>query len=215
MFGFLILSLIPLALGVQISDGPPPVWQKALMARYIIRTTGYVSIATISVQDEIKGYPFATIKSISDGPADNSTGNVYLYMSDMELSQQDLEKDNRCTILASLAEVGYCESKNYDPQDPRCAKAIMSGRLVKVNNETSEYEFARNALLEKHPAMKSWPTDHGFFVSKLDIELIEVLDFFGGISKVSKEDYFNANPDSQVEDNVLYDRIDIIDVQMV
>ncbi|XP_044761405.1 protein CREG1 [Coccinella septempunctata] len=215
MRGLIFLALIPLALTFRISNGPPPFWQKALMARYIIHTTGYVSIATISVQDDIKGYPFATIKSISDGPADNSTGNVYFYMSDMELSQQDIEKDSRCTILASLADVGYCEEKKYDPQDPRCAKAILTGRLVRVSNETSEYDFAKSALLEKHPAMKSWPTDHGFFVSKLDIEQIEVLDFFGGISKVSKEDYFNATPGFSTAENIVFNRIDIIDVQIV
>lgn len=78
--------------------------------------------------------------------------------------------------MASLAQMDYCKSKNYDPEDPRCAKIFLTGRYVKVIkintalvnekktvinfqvNETSdEYTFARNALFSRHPAMASWP----------------------------------------------------------
>ena len=36
--------------------------------------------------------------------------------------------------------------------------------------------------------------DHGFYFTKLDIETIFVLDWFGGIETVSLEEYYNASP---------------------
>lgn len=57
--------------------------------------------------------------------------------------------------------------------------------------------------------------DHGFFVSKLDIIQIEVLDFFGGISKVSKEDYYKATPPSNIGWDGVIDEVDIIDVRLI
>ncbi|KAL3279518.1 hypothetical protein HHI36_017027 [Cryptolaemus montrouzieri] len=175
----IIFSLLPFITGVFV-NGPPPYWKKALTARYIIHNVDWVSMATISTQKGIEGYPFATVKSMSDGPVDNSTGVPYFYMSSIELSQQDINKDNR--------------------------------RMIPVQNGTNEYEFAQDALFAKHPQMKTWPTAHGFFVSKFDIEQIEVLDFFGGISKVSTEDYFNASPSSKVKDNIKFNSVGIVDV---
>lgn len=34
--------------------------------------------------------------------------------------------------MASLAQSDYCAQNEFDPQDPRCAKLIISGKLVKV-----------------------------------------------------------------------------------
>ena len=36
--------------------------------------------------------------------------------------------------------------------------------------------------------------DHGWFFAKLNIENIQLLDFFGGVSTISLEDYLNATP---------------------
>lgn len=51
----------------------------------------WVSIATISTQKNITGYPFVSLKSLSDGPTSNSTGVPYLYMTSMDVSGHDLE----------------------------------------------------------------------------------------------------------------------------
>lgn len=50
-----------------------------------------MSIATISTQDAIKGYPFVSLKSLSDGPETNATGIPYLYMTSMDVSGKDVE----------------------------------------------------------------------------------------------------------------------------
>lgn len=67
--------------------------------------------------------------------------------------------------MATLAETNYCNAKDWDPQDPRCVRVIMTGKIVKVNNDTHEYVFAKNALFGRHPEMKMWPL--GRFINEL------------------------------------------------
>lgn len=50
-----------------------------------------MSVATISTQENITGYPYVSLKSLSDGPKNNSTGVPYLYMTTMDVSGHDLE----------------------------------------------------------------------------------------------------------------------------
>ncbi|EEZ99047.1 protein CREG1 [Tribolium castaneum] len=189
----LVFAQLGLCRILIIAPSPPQPNEVAKMARYIMRNSDWVSIATTSTQKAIQGYPFVSLKSVSDGPLTNSTGIPYLYMTDLDVSGQDINKDNRCTIMASLAESDYCKQKDFDPQDPRCAKLIITGKMLKIDKSSPEYQFGQDALFSKHPSMKWWPKDHDFYVSKVDIEQIAVLDFFGGIKYVSKEDYFSAN----------------------
>ncbi|VEN48309.1 unnamed protein product [Callosobruchus maculatus] len=196
-----------------IPKNPPKPWQAALMARYIIHNTDWVAIATISSQDKIKGYPFVSLKSSSDGPKSQSTGITYLYMTSMDVSGKDVEADNRVTIMATLAETSYCESKSFDPQDPRCAKVISTGRLVTVNNDTKEYQFGKDALFSRHPSMKDWPTDHDFYVAKVIFEQIDVLDYFGGIKHVNITDYFNANITNLINQDVKFNSVSVVEIE--
>lgn len=86
---------------------------------------------------------------------------------------------------------------------------------MQVNNTSEEYNFAQDALFSRHPAMKSWPkgndfynetkfffskglfVDHHFFVAKIDIEHVGVIDYFGGVKHVSVADYFAAKDYAQ------------------
>jgi hypothetical protein len=48
-------------------------------------------MATISVREPTKGFPFSNVISMSDGTLDGkSTGIPYMYMTDMEMSTHDL-----------------------------------------------------------------------------------------------------------------------------
>ncbi|XP_018572364.1 protein CREG1 [Anoplophora glabripennis] len=197
---------------IIIPKSPPEPWQTALMARYIMHSSDWVSIASISTQKDIIGYPFVSLKSLSDGPKTNSTGIPYLYMTDMDVSGHDLEVDSRVTIMATLAQSDYCRTQQYDPQDPRCAKVIITGKYIKVDKKTSEYTFGQTSLFDRHPAMKTWPTGHEFFVAKVDPVQIDVLDYFGGIKHVSKEDYFNANITVIINADVEFARVSVIEI---
>nr|AEE61770.1 unknown [Dendroctonus ponderosae] len=170
----------------------PPLDQYALMARYIIHKSDWLSIATISTRNNTKGFPFVSLKSVSDGNT-SSTGVPYLYLTDMDVTGQDVLENDKVTIMASLAQSDYCTTKGYDPQDPRCAKVMISGTVEKLANTTEEFFVGQKALFDRHPEMKKWPDNHGFYVAKVNPSDILVLDHFGGAESVTVEDYFNAN----------------------
>lgn len=48
-------------------------------------------MSTISTHEPIAGFPFANVFSVSDGPMRRSTGIPYFYLTDMEISVQDLK----------------------------------------------------------------------------------------------------------------------------
>ena len=77
----------------------------------------------------------------------------------------------------------------------RCAHVIMTGTIERINDEgedSEEYAFAHNALFSRHPAMDTWPSGHGWFVAKMQLENILLLDFFGGAKTVKIDDYMKA-----------------------
>ena len=188
-----ILSSSFLNASVIIYSEPPKPWEKALTARYVIHESDWISIATVSSIKWANSHPFVNIKSMSDGPKSQGTGVPYLFMTDLDFSGADLQKDSRCTLMASLAESSYCADKQYDPQDPRCTRVILMGHFEKVDNTTAEYTFASNALYSRHPEMKTWPLVHNFYIGKVVIEHIIVLNDFGGADMVDLKDYYNAN----------------------
>ena len=60
-------------------------------------------------------------------------------------------------MTVSLAQGNYCDRKRYDPEDPRCAHIILTGRMEVVEKGSREESFARKALFDRHPEMPSWP----------------------------------------------------------
>ena len=52
--------------------------------------------------------------------------------------------------------------------------------------------MAREALFTRHPSMADWPGNHGWFFCKLDIQNIQLLNYFGGAITVPVADYFAA-----------------------
>lgn len=64
---------------------------KTYQVRYLIINLDWTALSTISTHDPIVGYPFANIFSVSDGPIHISKGIPYFYLTDMEISVQDLK----------------------------------------------------------------------------------------------------------------------------
>lgn len=76
-----------------------------------------------------------------------------------------------------------------DPEFPICARLTLTGTLVQVDADSDEYIGAQRALFERHQSMKSWPDDHNWIIAKLEIEDIWLIDYFGGASILSVDDY--------------------------
>jgi len=195
----ILVSFLSLAsLGAAMSVDSIPWWfQYTKMARYIAHESDWVSMATFSSRDNFTAYPTANVFSMADGPVDHSSGIPYFYLTEMELSVHDLIKNNKASLSMSLAQGDYCNKKGFDPESPRCAHLIMTGKIVKVDPEdpeyAEEYSFAHNGLFSRHPAMDTWPAGHGWFVAKMEIENILLLDFFGGAKTVDVNDYLKLD----------------------
>ncbi|KAK8404148.1 hypothetical protein O3P69_000306 [Scylla paramamosain] len=106
---------------------------------------------------------------------------------------QQLQKDTRASLSVSEAQSDYCQKHDLDPEDPRCARALLTGTVEEIKNGTREAEFAKTAMFSRHPVMETWPQkNHNWIFVKLKIEHIYVLDYFGGPKEVDVVDYYNA-----------------------
>lgn len=62
----------------------------------------WLSISTISAANDIKGYPFVNLKSMSDGPIDNGRGIPYIYLTEMDISGNDIKVTSFLKAIATL-----------------------------------------------------------------------------------------------------------------
>jgi hypothetical protein len=104
---------------------------------------------------------------------------------------KDIDSDNHVSIALSEMMTGTCQEAGRDPEDPMCARLTLAGTFEKVTDKDEE-ALAKAYLFQRHPAMESWPAGHGFFVGKLDINDIWLIDEYGGASQVDLTDYKNA-----------------------
>ena len=58
----------------------------------------------------------------------------------------------------TLAQGEYCSENGYDPQDPPCPRLILSGSISKIEADSAEENFAKEALFTRHPSMANWPS---------------------------------------------------------
>ena len=181
-------------------NNPPPIDQAALMARYIVNQADWVSVATISARKDIESFPAVNLVSYSDGLLGNGSGIPYLYLTTLDFTAKDLAKDNRASMLMSLAQGEYCRNKRWDPMDPRCARVLLTGKIKPLKNESAEIEVAKKAVFTRHPGLINMPADHHFYFAKLKIISVVVLDTFGGPKYVSVQDYLHPPTTNIIEE---------------
>uniref|UniRef100_UPI00358F30C1 protein CREG1-like n=1 Tax=Myxine glutinosa TaxID=7769 RepID=UPI00358F30C1 len=135
--------------------------------------------------------PRSSVFSMSDGTVDNSSGVPYFYVTAFDPAIKDLLVDPVASLSISLAETNYCRQHGFDAQSPLCVRVELAGIIGKVFG--SEEEIAKKALFSRHPEMKTWPSSHGYFVAKMNISSISLLDHFGGAVHVDVQDYFHSS----------------------
>jgi len=173
---------------------PPPHTEYAAVARYVAAVSSWGALATLSTHPGIPGFPFANVFSLSDGPKAAPTGVPYLYLTPMELSVKDLQENPKASLTMSLAQTDYCRNRDLDTQDPLCAHVILTGEVQKVAPGSAEEKMARAALFARHPEMAQWPEGHEWYVARLALAHIYLLDYFGGAKVIAPDDYFAASP---------------------
>ncbi|XP_041482931.1 protein CREG1-like [Lytechinus variegatus] len=175
----------------------PPFYDKARRARYIVHKANWTVIATFSTKPELVGRSFPAPASISDGPVGKSSGTPYFYLAAIDSIMHDVAKNPNVTLSfseAAFSDIAECAvTSTSDPESPLCARLMLFGQLVNVT-DPKETSFAKEALFSRHPLMPTWPKDHDFGFKKLIVTDVWILDFYGGGSSVSVDDYYNALP---------------------
>ena len=182
----------------------PNVLEKEKRARWMVHSLNFGVLSTISSRLPDQP-PFGNVYSFVDGLCNTSSGVPYFYGTYMDQSFKDSKENPSASFTLSEASLpSLCAGKDPikacashtglgDPENPICARLTLTGKLVEVPSSTKEYEEAKNALLQRHPVMQHWPTGHNWIVAKLEIEDIWFIDYFGGASILSVDDYFSVN----------------------
>ncbi|KAM5237490.1 protein CREG1 [Ctenodactylus gundi] len=176
--------------GASLLPPLPPREDAARVARFVAHVCDWGALATVSTIEEVRGQSFADILSLSDGPPGRGSGVPYFYLSPLQTTVSDLQANSHATLTLSLAQTDFCRKNGFDPQSPLCVHIMLSGTVTKVN--ATEAVFAKSSLFTRHPEMKTWPSSHNWFFSKLNVTNIWVLDYFGGPKVVTPEEYFSV-----------------------
>ncbi|KAG6494369.1 protein CREG1-like [Zingiber officinale] len=172
--------------------GKPRPDDAAATARWLVAQNSWGVLSTIS--SELGGSPFGNVVSFSDGVPGEGCGVPYFYLTALDPTARHALADERSSFTISEFPLGSCGK--IDPENPTCAKLTLTGKLKLLDNQTSETEFAQNALFSKHPEMEDWPKGHHFQIFKLLIKDLFLIDWFGGAKPLSPEQYFNNSKSS-------------------
>ena len=176
----------------------------AKTARTLVSELTWGVLSTVSTRDggATVGDAFGNPYSFAD-----VNGVPYLFATDMDASMQDIFGNQSTRQRASLAlseaslpgnhSIAWKEKCQIgtllgDPENPPCARLVLSGNLTKVSDGSAEKKTAMVALIARHPSFKSYPASHDFFVAKLAVDSIWLIAAYGGASIVAPADYFNA-----------------------
>ena len=113
-------------------------------------------------------------------------------MTDLDATMADVKVNSNVSFSVSEMQTGYCQQKGWDAEDPRCTRVTMTGQLNKVTDR-DEQKFALDALFSRHPEMPSWSHAHQFYPVRLDLNMVWVIDFFGGATVLDPKDYYAVN----------------------
>ena len=174
-------------------DDPPPHTDYAKMARWLVHNVEWTAMGTISTLPAIVGFPMVNVIAMADSEKGaKSTGNIYFYLTMLDFTAQDLSKKNQLTALFTMDQNLYCTKRNVDPMEPICARGMISGEALRVEKDTEEFNFATAAMVSHHPASVNWLNTHNFFLCKLNISSVCILDWYGGPHYVTVDDYYKA-----------------------
>ncbi|XP_006887865.1 PREDICTED: protein CREG2 [Elephantulus edwardii] len=178
--------------GARAVSTPPSPSLRPGTARFLAHSNAWGCLATVSTQERIQGLPFGNCLPISDGPINNSTGIPFFYLTAKDPTVSDLLKNPMASLTLPESEAEFCRRNIVDPEDPRCVRLTLTGQMVAVSPE--EAEFARQAMFSRHPVMRKWPRQYEWFFMKMRIQNIWLQKWYGGVSEISREEYFKEVP---------------------
>ena len=93
------------------------------------------------------GQPFSNVISYNEGFEGESTGIPYFFVTNLDQSMQDIIAHNFTSFSISEFQTKYCEREDLDPEDPRCARLVLSGSWSRVPHGTTEYSKAKEVKI--------------------------------------------------------------------
>merc|ERR1712048_578068 len=182
----------------------PPANDTIGTARWMVNTLWYGALSTISTRTEGTHVGDAFGNPYSHADVD---GKLYFYASDVDATCVDLftadMNNSRASYALSEASLAGTEHNQSactigsglgDPENPPCARLVLTGNIVKLQVDSDEEKAAHAALIERHPSFKSYPKDHGFYVAKMEIDGIWLIDFYGGAAIIDPSEYYSYSP---------------------
>jgi hypothetical protein len=174
---------------------------------------GVLSTISTRLDGGASPIPFGNIYSFVDGTCNNSTGVPYMYGTFADQSLIDSTENNMVSLTLSEASLSsVCANKdrlsactlgtaNGDPENPVCGRLTLTGSLIVLEEKSDEFADAKKALFQRHTSMKGWPDNHGWVISKIDIQDIWLIDYFGGATILSNDDYFGVDTVKDEDEN--------------
>ncbi|XP_069687958.1 protein CREG1-like [Periplaneta americana] len=172
----------------------PPTSGAARLARHIVHNADWAVVTSISTMHSIRGYPYGNVFYMSDGPHSKSSGVPFFYFTPMDQSAQDLSQNYHTSVLITQPQGENCRGKK-EPDDPRCAHVILTGKLKRVKIPSMELPFAEEAIFSRHPSTRNWLPEHQWYFLKLKVEQVMLVNFVGGPRYINVREYFWASPE--------------------
>jgi Pyridoxamine 5'-phosphate oxidase len=81
-----------------------------------------------------------------------------------------------------------------DPESPLCARLTITGTLVQVPTDSHEFQSLQTAFFQRHAQMATWPSDHSWVIVALQIRDVWLIDYFGGATELTPDQYYALQP---------------------
>ncbi|EOD11234.1 hypothetical protein EMIHUDRAFT_470923 [Emiliania huxleyi CCMP1516] len=191
------LPLLPLHASPALLASSSP---EAETARWMVARSDWGYVTTLT-----DGAPSAAVLSLSDSACSDAachSGRLFFYIATSVAASQPgasslADADSGCNASLTLSQAALnrstgCEAAALDPEDPRCTKLTLSGRLARTQGPATA--LGRAALFARHPQMRRWPASHGFEVFELRPADVWMIDFYGGGAHIPPGEYYAATP---------------------
>merc|ERR1711957_821840 len=134
---------------------------------------------------DVAGVPYIYASALDASFVDIAAGETRISFALTEAALQNSDGSANVTSCKIGAGLG-------DPENPLCARLVFSGAVSKVAFGSDEETNAKAALFARHPSFKQFPAGHSFYVTKLAIDGIWLIDIFGGAAVICPSDYFKG-----------------------
>ena len=161
----------------------------AEQARWMVSVGNWGAFSYPDSEDATR--PRSTVTSFAD-----VNGRIFMYLMG--------EHHANGGVTLTISEASFPPTTNFakaacgakgdaDPEDPRCAKLSIEGRLAPCSNKLI-CAAGKRALFIKHPEMKKWPIDHDFEVHEFSPQDLWMIANYGGGGTIDVDDYHAAYP---------------------